>query len=273
MASTREGFTKDGRRFYEIRVRRGRTKAEVTKRWYPPEGKADSTIKRLLEKAANDFEREVSEGKILSAHEQKEADRVKAAAEAAERAKIQTVDQFAKIYMKKVELELAENTRQCYQSLLDKHILPAIGKIPVRDVTSAEIDAMMTEMLEKKYSLATRQRTWTVLNLMFKAAKRQRLIRYSPMDDLDGERPTASKADKAEMERKKDSFLDAEDVRQLFNAIEGEPLKWRCYIYLLALTGVRRGEACGLEWKDINFSDQSITFSKSLNYTAKKGVE
>lgn len=272
MASTRERYTKDGQRYYEIRVRRGRDKPEVTTRWYPPEGKAASTVKRLLEKAAADFEREVSEGRILSAHEQKEAEKERAIAEAAEKARIQTVAQYADLFMKKVELKNSENTRTNYRCLLDKHIIPAIGDIPVQDVTSAEIDNLMTDMLSKGYALTTRQRVWTVLCLLFKQARKTKLIRYNPMDDLEDERPTATKADKAAIEERKEQFYTAEEVQKLLRAVEGEPLKWKVFVYLLALSGVRRGEALALEWSDIDFKKREIRISKSLNYTSSAGV-
>lgn len=272
MASTRERHTKDGRRYYEIIVSRGRGKSYLTSRWYVPEGWSERVVQRELSKVSAEFERQVKEGNVLSHAEQRKIDEERAAAEAAEQAKKQTVEAFSKTFLKRVALERSENTRQNYECLINKHVIPAFGKLLVQDVTSAEIDALMTDMLAKGYKLSTRQRTWTVLNLLFKAAKRQRLIRYSPMDDLDGERPTATKAEKAAAERKKDSFLDANEVGSLLEAIDGEDLKWRCYVYLLALTGVRRGEACGLEWKDIDFANQEIRVSKSLNYTAKKGV-
>ena len=272
MASTRERFTKDGRRYFEIRCRRGRDKSEVTTRWYPPVGKAESTIKKLLEKAAFDFETAVSRGDILSAHEQKEADIQKAALEAAERAKIQTVEQFSKLFMEKVRLGKSENTRTNYQCLLDRHVLPQIGMLPVQDVTGAEIDGLMTKMLAGGYALTTRQRVWTVLCLLFKQAKKAKLIRYSPMDDIEDERPTATKADKAAREEEKEKFYSADEIKRLLDAMESEPLKWRCFVWLLALSGVRRGEALAIQWTDIDFAKQEIRISKSLNYTAQAGI-
>lgn len=44
MASPRLKETKDGKRFYEIRVSRGRGKFYLTKRWYVPDGWSKKSI-------------------------------------------------------------------------------------------------------------------------------------------------------------------------------------------------------------------------------------
>ena len=48
---------------------------------------------------------------------------------------------------------------------------------------------------------------------------------------------------------------------------------WRCYVYLLITTGLRRAEAVALLWKDINDDQSTIRISKSicLDKNAEKG--
>ena len=55
-------------------------------------------------------------------------------------------------------------------------------------------------------------------------------------------------------------------------ALENEPLKWRVLMRLLIDTGIRRGECCGLQWKDINFRESTITISGNLCYTPQRGI-
>ena len=54
--------------------------------------------------------------------------------------------------------------------------------------------------------------------------------------------------------------------------VDNEPLKWRVMLHLLIDTGIRRGEACGLQWKHINFSNHTITVAGNLCYTPQKGI-
>lgn len=54
--------------------------------------------------------------------------------------------------------------------------------------------------------------------------------------------------------------------------MEDEPLKWKTYINLVLDSGIRRGEACGLQWGDIDFQHGSITIRRNLQYTPQKGI-
>ena len=64
----------------------------------------------------------------------------------------------------------------------------------------------------------------------------------------------------------------AAELKYILDCLEMEPLKWRCFVWLLCDTGIRRGECCGLQWKDIDFQNETITIARGLNYTPGKGV-
>lgn len=87
MPSIKEMTTKDGKRFYKIRVSRGRGKSYLSTRWYPPEGWSRKAIERELAKQAAEFERQAQAGEVISREEQAEADRQRAI----EAAKIKTL--------------------------------------------------------------------------------------------------------------------------------------------------------------------------------------
>ena len=53
-----------------------------------------------------------------------------------------------------------------------------------------------------------------------------------------------------------------QEIEQIFKTLENEPLKYRLYIMLAVYSGFRRSEMLGLEWKDIDFTNNIIT---SLN--------
>lgn len=51
------------------------------------------------------------------------------------------------------------------------------------------------------------------------------------------------------------------------------PLQWRCMMMLFVTTGIRRGEACGLIWQDINFQEATLSISRNVTYSKEQGVK
>ena len=67
-------------------------------------------------------------------------------------------------------------------------------------------------------------------------------------------------------------YLDEEQAAQLLELIEKEDMQHKTMIKMFMYTGLRREELCGLEWKDINFSNSVITVNRASIYIPKEGV-
>lgn len=264
MPSTRKKTTKDGQVFYEIRVSRGRGQTYLTSRWYVPDGWSQKAIDKELTKQAAEFERKVKAGEVISREERKEND----LREKQEAAKIQTLKQYGeKVFMPSLAVRCSENTRSSYQLNLDKWIYPAIGDLKMPDITSANISAVLLSMQSQGKAHSTCVKVYTVLHGLFKMAYMGDVISKNPMDKV--ERPRSRKD---EVQGKEVEAYTVEEVQRILSGLESEPLKWRAFLQLLIDTGIRRGEACGLQWKDVDFQANTITVSGNLCYTPQKGV-
>jgi len=264
MPSIREKTTKAGKRFYEIRVSRGRGQSYLTTRWYVPEGWGQKAIDRELAKAAAEFERKCHAGEIISREEKRE----RAAEAAAEAAKIRNLRQYAEtVFMPAKTVTISENGRASYQGNLDHWIYPALGDLKMPDITPANISALLLSMQSQGKAVSTVTKTYTILHSLFKMAYINDAISKNPMDKV--EHP---KARKDEIQGKGVEAFTVEEVQDILDAVEQEPLKWKVFLRLLIDTGVRRGEACALRWKDIDFEENTITIAGNLCYTKAKGV-
>ena len=67
-------------------------------------------------------------------------------------------------------------------------------------------------------------------------------------------------------------YLDEVQAAGLLEALEEADMQNQTIIQLLLYTGMRRGELCGLEWRDIDFEHAMITISRSSLYLPEKGV-
>ena len=264
MASTRKLNTKDGQIFYEIIVSRGRGKSQLTTRWYPPKGWSQKAIDRELVKVKAEFERKVKAGEIVSREEQQELDRQKAA----EAALIKTLRQYCTaVFMPALTVRCSENTRSSYQGNLDNWIFPALGDLKVPDITAAQIEALLLSIQAQGKSHGTAVKIYTILQGLFKKARKDGTIQVNPMELVDRPKPRKDEIKVTEAEA-----YTAKEVQEILKYLSQEPLKWRAFVHLLVDTGIRRGECCGLQWMDIDFKANTITIKGNLCYTPKKGV-
>ena len=103
-------------------------------------------------------------------------------------------------------------------------------------------------------------------NQLFKQAYQDESIERNPMDRV--QRPRLRKE-----EQKKDvEAFTADELKSIISLLDNEPLKWRCFVRLLIDTGIRRGEAVGLRWDNIDLKDNSAVITKNVCYTPSKGV-
>lgn len=264
MASTRLKTTKDGRRYYEIRCKISRDRPEITTRWYVPDGWSAKAIDRELTKQAAEFERRCKSGEVLSHTELKE----KAKREAREAAAIQTLKQYGEgVFMPAKAVRCSENTRSSFQGMLNKHIYPVLGDYKLPEIKSAQLTKLLLDVQSQGKAHATVVKIYTILKLLFKMAYLGDMIDRNPMDKVERPKPRKEEVCSGELES-----YTAEELRYILQCVDNEPLKWRVMLYLLIDTGIRRGEACGLQWKHINFANHSITIAGNLCYTAEKGI-
>lgn len=264
MASTKLMETKDGKRFWKISVSRGYGKSPYTSRFYWQDGWSERYALQQLKKAVGTFETKCSSGEVLSRQEQKEQEEEKAR----EEAKISTLKQYGeKVFMPTKGENIAENTRHYYQNALTKHIYPALGNFKMTEITSAQISAFFLGLAKDGLSYSTATGIYVTLSQLFKMAYLSDLIDRNPMDKV--QRPRQKKDERASSEVK---AFTADELKTILGHLDQEPLRWQAMIRLMIDTGIRRGEAGGLKWENIDLTTNTAKIGASLNYTAERGV-
>lgn len=268
MASCKLMSTKDGRRFWKISVSRGHGKSPYVTRFYWKDEWSEKYALREMHKAAAEFEHKCHNGEIQNRAEREEQRR----AEAAEAAKLKTVEQYANgVFMPTKEQTISENTRATYQQHIDLHIVPAIGSVMLQEVTPAMIQKLLLDYQRSGHAHGSTIKLYNILKGIFDMAFMDDSIAISPM--LKVKRPAPSKDERARTEeREQAKAYTAEELKYILSCLENEPLQWRAYITLAADTGARRGELCGLYWEDINWKAETVTIKRNLQYKKGSGV-
>ena len=113
-----------------------------------------------------------------------------------------------------------------------------------------------------KLSEATILKYHRLLSSILTAAVHWQVIPYNPCASVKPPR----------MRHKEAAVLDEQQSREILDALEDEPLRYRTLITLILYSGIRVAEASGLTWDDIDFENGFIDINKTLNYTPRKGV-
>ncbi len=74
------------------------------------------------------------------------------------------------------------------------------------------------------------------------------------------------------VEQKEVRCMDDQEMLRFFDCLEKEPLQYKALITLLVYSGMRRGEVCGLQWKDIDFNNKILHIQRTVLYAPKKGI-
>jgi integrase len=131
------------------------------------------------------------------------------------------------------------STRDCYNSLINNHVLPRFGDRALGQITPADISEFL-ESLQPKVSANTLQSFYSLLRLMFDVACEYDLIPSSPV------RPKLHRPETAKVNK---PTLTASQIRAVLEAMSESE---RLFALLVAVTGLRLGEALALRWMDFD---------------------
>lgn len=139
---------------------------------------------------------------------------------------------------------LRPSTLKSYREHLANYLIPHLGHIRLRDLRAQHVDAMVSGMLmaprPRPLSPMTVKHVHATLRTALNSAVRRRLIPYNP----------ALPIELPEVVRSQVVVWVPAQVRMFLDEAAGDRLY--ALFHLVVMTGMRRGEAVGLRWIDVN---------------------
>ena len=159
-----------------------------------------------------------------------------------------TLDQWLEYWLDEIiRPSRAETTLYGYRKIVDNHISPALGDLPVQKLTPQDIQRYYTMLLrEKQLSPNTIRRHHDLLSSALRMAVKQDVLTACPTERVEPPRVVPYDA----------HFYGPEDLRQLCARAEGTWLE--LVVKLAAGLGLRREEICGLRWANVDFQARVI---------------
>lgn len=147
---------------------------------------------------------------------------------------------------------LSPNTVEQYRSIVDKHLIPSLGRIRLKALTPAEVEAMLRRKTESGLSSSTCMRIRSVLQMALHKAQVEGQVH----------RNVAELARRPRVTHEERRSLNAEEAKRLLAAVQGTSMEAPMTVMLLH--GLRPGEAMGLTWGDIDFDQRVLRVRRSL---------
>ena len=164
---------------------------------------------------------------------------------------------------------IRESTLERYRTDLTNHVIARLGYKKISFITTNDIQKMYVDIKENgrihnrnekgtALSDSVVRSIHMMLHQAFEDAVKERLISKNPTKGT-----TIPKKSRGELQ-----VLNKEQLDRFLAEVDKDDI-WRDFFYTELTTGLRRGEICGLKWRD--FDEKRGTLSICRNATAKKG--
>lgn len=156
------------------------------------------------------------------------------------------------------KMHVKRGTMTTYSSMINNHILPALGHLSISSITPRHIQDFYNDLHSNgKLSDENIQKCHTIINESMKKAASWEMISKNPVSLV--ERPKA---------RKKE--MQVWTLEQAHAFLEASKDDMYYIVFLLALTtGMRKGEILGLRWKDVDFDKRTISITQIMSSDGK----
>ena len=148
------------------------------------------------------------------------------------------------------------STLCAYEKLYDLYIRNSIGKYPIQDIKAMDIDKLLTK-LSGKLKLKSVQLVRTIITGIFRWATFNEIIKINPCLSL----PKTPGKDDSDSETHRG--LSQKEIDAFLSQADSDNSEFKYFFRFMLLTGVRCGEAIGLERRDIDMTNMVIHISRT----------
>jgi integrase len=171
-----------------------------------------------------------------------------------------TLGDFLLEWLKMAETQVRPKTIEQYTQIVHQHILPALGKLKMKDLRPDHIQALYNQKLDQGAS----ERTVVLIHAVLHRALRQALqLGITP-------RNAADAAIKPKLKRKEMKTLDEIQVRSLILAAKGT--RFEALFQIAVTTGLRLGEILGLKWTDLDWTSRKLQIQRQSQRLKGQGL-
>jgi integrase len=171
-----------------------------------------------------------------------------------------TVGDLIRQWLDLAKAELSPTTARGYEWIVKTYITPTLGTVPLARLRTAQLDRMYAKLRDeggqdgKPLSAATVRQVHAIMRRALQQGMKWGWITSNP----------AAMASPPRVRGRDVEPPDPDTVIRLIEKAEEDDRDFACFLLLAASTGARRGELCGLRWKDVDLKTKTLTIARSV---------
>jgi integrase len=176
----------------------------------------------------------------------------------------QTTEAYLQDWLTAITSTVRPSTLHSYRRNLELHVIPHIGRLRLGQVDAVVLNGLYADLLasgraDRPGGLSPRSVRYvhTILHRAFKDAVRWRRLIVNPVDAADP--PRAAAHARAEMRT-----WSADTLGAFLRHSQETKDRYFAAWYVLATTGVRRGEVLGLRWADLDLDAATASIVQTV---------
>ena len=164
-----------------------------------------------------------------------------------------TVEQLVERWYNEVlRHQVAISAADNYRSIAKRHLYPTLGKKRLSNLTVGDVDRLISSKVDAGYSTSTVRRIRSIL-----AQALDQAIRWGSVN-----RNVATLSRPPKQQRSEGRTMTPQEARTLLEAVKGH--RNEALYALMLSTGLRRGEALGLQWQDFESKSGVLQVRRQL---------
>ena len=161
---------------------------------------------------------------------------------------------------------IRKGTADGYRRTIDNHIKLYLGDKPITQVTTADVQKMYNTLKESGRIREDAEKGKTLSNSMVRSVH---MLLHEAMDSAVREglvpcNPTKGTTIPKKEHKEKKVLLESQ-IERLIQAVDSDEI-WRDFFKTELMTGMRRGEICGLRWEDFDEVAGTLHVRRSVRY-------